>query len=170
MAVDFGLFANRRRSAAIQTDVCTRTCTRKSPISMREGHRTHRSGPESFRPRRPSLDYWRVGSCIPCFGACSAFTSITACMIAKLPMQPSTPKAPADSLPPLPLRLLPCGAIQFPGGICTHCGPAPCTAHSNFWVVHKPEITGAFLGPTPVLLRMHSAQPSATATSGSIRC
>ena len=29
---------------------------------------------------RPSLDYWRVGSCIPGFEACSAFTHVTACM------------------------------------------------------------------------------------------
>ena len=36
---------------------------------------------------------------IPGFGACSAFTSITACMIAKSPSRPSTPKAPADSSP-----------------------------------------------------------------------
>ena len=91
--------------------------------------------------RRPSLDYWRVGSCIPGFGACSAFTSITACMLAKSPMRPSTPKAPADSLPPPLLRLLPGGAIQFPGGICTHCGPAPFTAHGNVRVVRYPGIT-----------------------------
>jgi hypothetical protein len=30
-------------------------------------------------------------------------------------MRPSTPEAPAASLPPPPLRLLPGGAIQFPG-------------------------------------------------------
>jgi len=79
--------------------------------------------------RRPSLDYWRVGSCIPGFGACSAFTSITACMIARSPTRPFTSKASAASLPPLLLQLLPGGAIQFPGGIYTHCGPAPFTAH-----------------------------------------
>src|SRR5207244_12680379 len=33
--------------------------------------------------------------------------------------RPSTSKAPAASLPPLPLRLLPGGANQFPGGTCT---------------------------------------------------
>ena len=81
--------------------------------------------------RRPSLGYRRVGSCIPGFGACSAFTHVTACMIAKSPSRLSTPEASAASLPPLLLRLLPGGAIQFPGGICTHCGPAPFTAHSN---------------------------------------
>jgi hypothetical protein len=35
-------------------------------------------------------------------------------------VQPFTPKAPAVSLPPLPLRLLPAGATQLPGGNCTH--------------------------------------------------
>src|SRR5216684_7765254 len=34
-------------------------------------------------------------------------------------MQPSTPEAPAVLLPPPPLRLLPGGAIQFPGGSFT---------------------------------------------------
>jgi len=31
----------------------------------------------------------------------------------------STPKPPTASLPPLPLRLLPGGANQFPGGSCS---------------------------------------------------
>jgi len=81
--------------------------------------------------RRTSLENRRVGSCISGFGTCSAFTSITAYMIAKSPMRFPTPKVPADSLPPLLLRLLPGGAIQFPGGTCTHRGPAPFTAHSS---------------------------------------
>src|SRR4029453_17136139 len=34
---------------------------------------------------RPSPDYRRVGSCISCFGACSAFTRVTACRLAKSP-------------------------------------------------------------------------------------
>jgi hypothetical protein len=37
----------------------------------------------------------------------------------RVAMRPSTPKAPTASLPPLPLRLLPGGANQFPGGSCT---------------------------------------------------
>ena len=40
-------------------------------------------------------------------------------------MRPSTPEAPAALLPPPPLRLLPGGAIQFPGGFISRCGPAP---------------------------------------------
>src|SRR5208337_47461 len=43
--------------------------------------------------------------------------------------RPFTPKAPTASLPPLPPRLLPGGANQFPGGSCTRCSPAPFTAH-----------------------------------------
>ena len=35
--------------------------------------------------------------------------------------RPSTPKASAASLPPPPLRLLPGGANQFPGGTFTRC-------------------------------------------------
>ncbi len=71
--------------------------------------------------RRPSLVSRRVSSCIARFGACSAFTHVTACMLAKSPSRPSTPEASAASLPPPLPRLLPGGAIQFPGGICTHC-------------------------------------------------
>ena len=37
-----------------------------------------------FSPqRRPSLVSRRVGSCVTRFGACAAFTHITACMLAK---------------------------------------------------------------------------------------
>src|SRR3984893_17277223 len=43
--------------------------------------------------------------------------------------RPFTSKAPTALLPPLPFRLLPGGASQFPGGSCTRCSPAPFTAH-----------------------------------------
>jgi hypothetical protein len=70
---------------------------------------------------QPSPKFGRVGSCIASFEACSAFTLITACTLAKSPKRPSTPKASATSLPLPLLRLLPGGANQFPGGIRTHC-------------------------------------------------
>jgi hypothetical protein len=38
-----------------------------------------------FHPLRPSHELGRVGSCIVGFGACSAFTHVTACMLAKSP-------------------------------------------------------------------------------------
>src|SRR2546426_3555892 len=74
---------------------------------------------------RPSPDYSWVSSCIISFVACSAFTRVTTYRLAKSPMRPSTPEAPAALLPPPPLRLLPGGAIQFPGGFISRCGPAP---------------------------------------------
>src|SRR5437667_408909 len=43
--------------------------------------------------------------------------------------RPFPSKAPTALLPPLPLRLLPGGANQFPGGSCTRCSRAPFTAH-----------------------------------------
>src|ERR1039457_624862 len=49
-------------------------------------------------------------------------------------MRPSTPEAPAALLPPPPLRLLPGGAIQFPGGFISRCGPTPFTAHCYRWL------------------------------------
>ena len=38
-----------------------------------------------FHQLRPSLEPGRVGSCITLFEACSAFTHVTACMLAKSP-------------------------------------------------------------------------------------
>src|SRR5215471_9634856 len=40
-------------------------------------------------------------------------------------MRPSTSEAPTALLSPPPLRLLPGGAIQFPGGPYSRCGSAP---------------------------------------------
>ena len=42
--------------------------------------------------------------------ACSAFTRVTACLLAESLKRPFPSKAPAASLPPPPLRLLPAGA------------------------------------------------------------
>jgi hypothetical protein len=81
--------------------------------------------------RRPSLDSRRVGSCITRFGACTAFTIVTACKLAKSPTRPSTPEASAASLPPLLLRLLPGGANQFPGGILPAVDQRLFTAHAK---------------------------------------
>ena len=55
-----------------------------------------------------------------CLEACSTFTRVTACRLAESPSDPSVSKAPTVSFPPPPLRLLPAGATQVPGGICTH--------------------------------------------------
>ena len=57
----------------------------------------------SFHQLRPSPKPGRVGSCINVFEACSAFTHVTACLLAESPKRPSTPEASAASLPPLPL-------------------------------------------------------------------
>ncbi len=84
-----------------------------------------------FHQRRPSPNTRWVGSCINRFEACSAFTHVTACMLAKSPTRPSTPEAPTASFPSPPLRLLPGGANQFPGGTFTRSEPAPFTAHAT---------------------------------------
>ena len=60
--------------------------------------------------RRPSPSLGWVGSRIDCFEACSAFTHVTACLLAESPKRPFPSKASAVSLPPRPLRLLPAGA------------------------------------------------------------
>jgi hypothetical protein len=56
-------------------------------------------------------------------------------------MRPFPSKAPTASLPPLPLRLLPGGANQFPGGSCTRWSPAPFTAHC--YANYQPEMRKA---------------------------
>ena len=81
------------------------------------------------RRARPSLS-WR---------ACSAFTHVTACMLAESPMRPSTPKASAASLPPPLLRLLPGGANQFPGGFTPAVDQRLFTAHSDHATIRPSE-------------------------------
>ena len=51
-----------------------------------------------------------VGLRVSIFEACSTFTHVTACMLAKSPKRPSLPEASAASLPPRLLRLLLAGA------------------------------------------------------------
>ena len=48
-----------------------------------------------FHRPRPSPNRRRVGPCITLFEAWSPFTHVRACMLAKSPIQPSTPKASA---------------------------------------------------------------------------
>src|SRR5438309_3317030 len=57
-------------------------------------------------------------------------------------MRPSTPEAPAASLPLPLLRLLPGGANQFPGGTFTRGGPALFTAHRS--EEHTSELQSQF--------------------------
>ena len=70
-----------------------------------------------FHQHRPSPKTRWGGSCINRFEACSAFTHVTACMLAKSPTRPSTPEAPTASLPSPPLRLLPGGANSSRAGL-----------------------------------------------------
>src|SRR5581483_7384629 len=62
------------------------------------------------RRQRPSPNVRGVGSRINHFEACSAFTRVTACLLAGLLIQPFASEASAVSLPPPPLRLLLAGA------------------------------------------------------------
>ena len=52
----------------------------------------------------------QVGFRVSIFEACSAFTRVTACRLARPPFAALPSKAPTDSSPPPPLRLLPAGA------------------------------------------------------------
>ena len=67
--------------------------------------------------RRPSPLFRRVGSHITLFEACSAFTRVTACLLAESPSDPLPSKASTVSSPPLPLRLLPAGVTSCRVGL-----------------------------------------------------
>src|ERR1019366_2342815 len=69
-----------------------------------------------FHQRRPSPSARRVGSCVRCFEAYSVFTHVTTYMLTEPLERLFTSKAPTTSLPRPPLRLLPGGTNQFPGG------------------------------------------------------
>ncbi len=69
--------------------------------------------------QRPSPCNSKVGSCNCFFGALLSVHSCYGLHARGVAKRPFTPKAPTALLPPLPLRLLPGGANQFPGGTCT---------------------------------------------------
>src|SRR2546429_3063529 len=79
-------------------------------------------------PRRVSLPRkgHRVGLHIVLFEACSAFTRVAACTLARSPYFVTRyPKASDISSPPCLLRLL-SGWSDLPGGACTHWKAPPC--------------------------------------------
>jgi hypothetical protein len=86
---------------------------------------------------------------------------VTACMLAKSPKRPSTPEAPAALLPPPPLRLLPGGTNQFPGGTFTLCGPALLsTAHWKMQASPQIEYRNGFpYQPTNVFQQYVESTP-----------
>src|SRR5215469_15808119 len=94
-----------------------------------------------FPRLRPSLSHGRVSSRLAIFEACSAFPRVRTYQIAESPGVPF-PRISAASLPPPPLRLLPGGTNQFPGGSFTRRGSAPSTAHRSLLayasLVHVP--------------------------------
>jgi len=75
---------------------------------------------------QPSPFYRRVGSCIWLFEACSAFTHVTACVLAKSPeVTRFTEVLQEKSLPPFPAPIATGWSDQLPGGNCTHWKAAP---------------------------------------------
>ena len=92
-------------ASRVATVLLVQTCRRHYPGGTAGGFK---SFPVYLR-QRPSPSLCWVGSHITCFGACSVFTRVTACLLAEPPMRPFASKASAVSLPPLPLRLLPAG-------------------------------------------------------------
>ena len=70
---------------------------------------------------QPSPNYRRVGSCIRTFEACSAFTHVTACVLAKSPeVTRFTEVLQEKSLPPSPAPTATGWSDQLPDGSFTH--------------------------------------------------
>src|SRR3974377_1089932 len=99
-----------------------------------------------FHPRRPSpITRW-VGSCITCFEACSAFTHVMACTLAKSPSDPLHPKLPQ-------LRCLrrrfDCYRVERTS---SRAGVAPAEAQRLFtahaMLRQRPEVTASYAFPT----------------------
>ena len=101
-----------------------------TPVATREGMK---SFPRITSRLRPSPSLCWVGCHIECFEACSAFTHVTACLLAGSLKRPFPSKASTVSLPPLPLRLLPAGTTSCRVGI------AP-TERSRLGTAHKGDI------------------------------
>jgi len=98
----------------------------------------------------PAVDNGDGGCGLPRYPSGSASTlrvsrlarrshQITACCFAEPPSDPLTTKAPTVLLPPLPLRLLPAGATQLPGGNFAHGKSNSVTAH---WTVCAKSMNG----------------------------
>jgi hypothetical protein len=85
--------------------------------------------PSEIQRRRPSPEVGRVGSHITAFGACSAFTTRYGLPARGATLWPFASKAPATSLPPPPLRLLPAGTTSCRVGIAPTGDPRLITAH-----------------------------------------
>jgi len=76
--------------------------------------------------RRPSPNFGWVGSCIIVFGACSAFTRVTACTLAESPLRPSTPEASGGFVTSTAAPIATGWSNPVPGRVFfSRCGPAP---------------------------------------------
>ncbi len=72
--------------------------------------------------RRPSPEFRRVGSHIPRFEACSAFTHIPACMLAKPPKAALYTRGFGRLVTSTTAPIATGWSDQLPGGTLTHCG------------------------------------------------
>src|SRR5262249_32878894 len=79
--------------------------------------------------RRPSLDSRRVGSCIACFGACTAFTFVTACKLAKSPNVTLYTRGFSSFVTSTTAPIATGRSEPVPGRDFPRCGPAPFTEH-----------------------------------------
>jgi hypothetical protein len=110
-----------------------------------------------FHHLRPSHEPGRVGSCIVGFGACSAFTHVTACTLAK---------SPCDSLHQRlqQFRCLQCCSDCYrvertsSRAGYSRCGPPPFTTHPVSRQIIQVELRRARTrrAPTQVRLRVHN--------------
>src|ERR1035438_756736 len=131
-----------------------------TPVATREGMK---SFPRITSRLRPSPSLCWVGCHIECFEACSAFTHVTACLLAGSLKRPFPSKASTVSLPPLPLRLLPAGTTSCRVGI------AP-TERSRLGTAHKGDIHHSEMRKGPFCLFSSGSRFCAYALNFCLQC
>ena len=82
-----------------------------------------------FHQLRPSLVIGRVGSCVSLFEACSAFTHVTACTLAKSPFTTLYTRGFSSFVASTAALIATGWSEPVPGRVYPRCGPAPFTAH-----------------------------------------
>src|ERR1700719_1947024 len=82
-----------------------------------------------FHQLRPSLVLGRVGSCVNIFEACSAFTHVTACTLAKSPLATLYTRGFSSFVASTAALIATGWSEPVPGRVYPRCGLAPFTAH-----------------------------------------
>ena len=124
-------------------------------------------GQAGHQRRRPSSGRRRVGFRIKSFEACSAFTHVSACMLAGS-LRPFPSMAPTTLLPPSPLRLLPAGATPCRMGLAPTEHPRLARRTSPALLVIFPVPWRGFRARVPLALNHLAVQRKVSSSDGGV--